>query len=118
MEIKIYFKSILGFILPLLILLLIINTLYFFDYIDNNIIKFLKIIIVIFSSFISGFIRGYNSISKGYISGLKLSGIIILFLFVFCLVLKSLKFSNIIYYLIITLTITFGSMVGINKKSS
>lgn len=118
MEIKIYLKSLLWFIIPLLILLLILNTFYYFDLISNNIIKYLKIIIILIPSFLTGLTRGYHSLNKGYINGLKLSGIIITFLLIISLILKEFNFTDIIYYIIITLTITFGSMVGINKKKS
>lgn len=118
MEIKIYLKSLLWFIIPLLILLLIANTFYYFDLISNNLMKYLKIIIVLIPSFISGFVRGYYSLTKGYINGLKLSSIIVIILFLSSIILKSFRFATIIYYLIIILTITFGSMVGINKKKN
>lgn len=116
MEIKIYLKSILSFFVSLLFLLLTINILYFFDIIDNSIIKFLKIFVILISSFIGGFIRGFNSTTKGYINGLKLSAIIISFFLIINISLTKFNFSNIIYYIIILLTITFGSMIGINKK--
>lgn len=118
MEIKLYLKSLLWFIILLILLLLFINTLYYFDIINNNIIKYLKILIMLIPSFISGFIRGYNSINKGYINGLKLSGIITAILFIFSLICQEFNLKDIIYYVIIILTITFGSMVGISKKSS
>ena len=73
METKLYLKSFLWFIIPLLLLLLIINTLYYFDLVNNNVIKYLKILIILIPSFISGLIRGLNSINKGYINGLKLN---------------------------------------------
>lgn len=118
METKLYLKSFLWFIIPLLLLLLIINTLYYFDLVNNSVIKYLKILIILIPSFISGLIRGLNSINKGYINGLKLSGIIIILFFVFSLIFKEFNIKDLIYYIIICLTITFGSMVGISKKSS
>lgn len=118
MEIKLYLKSFLWFIISLISLLLIINILYYFDIINNNLIKYLKIIIILVSSFLSGLVRGYHSLNKGYINGLKLSGIIIILLFIFSLILKEFNFKDIIYYLIIVLTITFGSMIGISRKTN
>ena len=117
LTLKLYFKSLLYLLVILLSLLLIINILYYNDLISNNIVKYLKIISVIIATFISGFICGNNADNKGYIHGLKLSGIVIIILFIPTLFFKEFKLLTVIYYLIITLSITVGSMVGINKKS-
>jgi len=118
MEIKIYLKSFLSFSITLIFLLLLTTILYYFDLINYNTTKYFKIVTIIISSFISGYIRGYNSINKGYINGLKLSGLIILILFLFSLIVKEFDLFDIIYYIIILLTTTFGSMVGISKKQA
>lgn len=118
MELKLYLKSFLWFIIPLIFLLLITNTLYYFDIINNNLIKYLKIIIILISSFLGGFVRGYNSINKGYINGIKLSLVITLIFLIISLITKSFNLSDIIYYIIIILTVTFGSMIGINRKTN
>lgn len=118
MDLKLYLKSLLWFVIPLFIFLLIINTLYYFDIVNNNLIKYLKIIIILISSFLGGLIRGYNSQNKGYINGLKLSFIIVIIFLIISLLLKSFNLTDIIYYIIIILTITFGSMVGINRKTN
>ena len=73
----------------------------------------------IISFFIGGIYIGKNSLSKGYINGLKLSLIIVIILFIMSLIFNNLKISRIIYYILTTICITFGSMIGINyiKKS-
>ena len=118
MEIKIYLKSLLFFLIPLVILLLILNTLYYFDIVNNSLIKYLKILILLIPCFISGLVRGFNSMNKGYINGLKLSFLIVLIFFVISLLLSEFHFKDLIYYIIISLTITFGAMIGINKKTN
>ena len=118
MELKKYLKSFIWFIIPLFLIILIINILYYFDIVDNNLVKYLKIIAILIPSFLSGLIRGYNSQNKGYINGIKLSLIIIIIFFVFSLILKSFNLFDLIYYIIIILTITFGSMVGISRKTN
>lgn len=114
--IKNYLKGILFFFIPLLVLLLIINTFYYFDIFSNNIMKYLKIVIILTSSFLSGFYIGFKSNNKGYINGLKFSLIIIGIFLLSSLLFKGFKFTSIIYYLIIIIVITLGSMLGINKK--
>ena len=118
METKTYLKCLLAFIITLLILLLISTILYYFDIINYNFVKYFKIFTIIVSSFISGFIRGINSLNKGYINGIKLSVIIVAILFIFSLIVRPFNFDDLIYYIIIILTTTFGAMVGISKKQS
>ena len=115
--IKNYLKGLLFFFIPLLILLLIINTFYYFDILSNNIMKYLKIVIILFSTFLSGFYIGFKSNNKGYINGLKCSLIIIGIFLLSSLLIKEFKFTSIIYYLIIIIVITLGSMLGINIKN-
>lgn len=116
MKIKYLLKGLLFFFIPFVILLLVINTFYYFDIFSNNIIKYLKIIIVLLSSIISGFYIGYNSKDKGYLNGIKFSLIIVFLFFLSNLFISKFKFITIIYYLIIITVITIGSMIGINKK--
>lgn len=118
MKKNVYFKCLLGFMIPLLFMLLLLNTMYYYDIVNNNIVKFLKIFVVVISSFISGIIRGYNSINKGYINGIKLSIIVIITLLIISLILGEFNIKDIIYYIIIALSITFGSMIGINKRKN
>ncbi len=111
-------KSVLLILGLLLISSLIINILYYFDVINNNFIKYLKMILSIISFFIGGIYIGKKSLSKGYINGLKLSLIIVIISLLFSIIFNNLKVSRIIYYILTTISITFGSMIGINKKES
>lgn len=118
MKIKRFLKGLLFFFISLFIFLLIIHTFYYLDIFNNNIMKYLKIIIVLISSIISGFYIGYNSLNKGYLNGIKFSLIIILIFFISNLFIDKFKFITLIYYLIIVITIIIGSMIGINKKKN
>lgn len=109
--------TILIFIL-LFISSLIINIIYYFDIINNNLINYLKMFIAILIFFIAGIYIGKKSESKGYLNGLKLSLIIVIITLLLSIIFNNFKVSKIIYYLIITSCITFGSMIGINKKES
>jgi len=95
---------------------LIINILYYFDIINNNIIRYFKLILSLLSFFIGGYYMGINSPNKGYLYGLRLSLLVITILLTLGIIFNNLKVSRIIYYLIVTFTITFASMIGINKK--
>ncbi len=115
--IKNYLKAI-GIILILLLSFsLIINSLYYFDIINNDFTKYLKLFLSILSFFIGGIYIGKHSLNKGYINGLKLSIIIIFIFLITGIIFNNLSFLRIIYYLIIAFCITFGSMIGISKKA-
>lgn len=118
MKLKNYLKGLLFFFIPFILLLLIIHTFYYFDIFSNQIMKYLKIIIILISSLTSGFYIGYTSNNKGYLNGLKFSLIIIMLFFITNLFISKFKFITLIYYLIISLVIIIGSMIGINKKEN
>ena len=111
-----YLKSFLYFFIPFIILLFITTLLYYFNLINNNVIKYLKIITLILSTFIGGFKIGKLSNSKGYIKGIILGLIIVFIFFIVSLFTKSFKVTLIIYYLIIIITTALGSIIGINKN--
>ena len=89
----------------------------YFNLFSDNIIKVLKLSIPIISTFISGIIMGRNSIKKGFIEGLKLGLIIIFILIIIGLILGEFKLSSVLFYIILIISTTFCSMLGINKKS-
>lgn len=111
-------KSVLLVIILLFISSIIINLLYYYDIINNNLIKYLKMFLAITSYFISGVYIGKKSINKGYINGLKLSLIVVIISLLLAIIFNNIKVTMIVYYLITTICITFGSMIGINKNNS
>ena len=111
-------KSFLLIIILLFISSLIINILYYFDIIGNNLVKYLKMFLIIASCFIGGIYIGRKTEYKGYISGLKLSLIISLFFIIAGIVFNNLNFNKVVFYLIIITCITFGSMIGISKNKT
>lgn len=115
--VKNFFKAIIIILSLLFIFSIIINILYYFDIISNNLSKYIKLLVSIITFFIGGVYIGKNSLSKGYINGLKLSLIMVLFFIVMGIIFGNLKPLRIVYYLIITTCITFGAMIGISKKT-
>ena len=111
-----YLKGFLYFFVPFIVLLFIISILYYFDILNNQIIKYFKIIILLLSTLSGGFYIGKQSESKGYLSGLKLSGGIIFLFLIINLIMGGFKWYHLVYYLIIMVTTCIGSMIGINKK--
>lgn len=111
------FLFIIGSILVLTFLITIFN---YFDIMSDKVASIFKIIIPVISLFIGGFYIGKKSLKKGFIEGLKLGLIfsIILILFNFLGLNNSFKLKYILFYLILIISSTLGSMIGINIKKS
>jgi len=70
--------------------------------------------------FIIGFEFGKKAQKKGYLEGLKIGGCLIFLLLVINLLFYQTGFSleRILYYAVLILSSTLGSMLGINKKNT
>lgn len=117
MNIKKYLVS-LGYIFVFVICLTLFLTIfYYFDILSYNAIKVLKIVISIVSSFIGGFVIGKKSDNKGFLSGIKLGVIYVFIIFLLSILgLSSIKWGNLLFYLMVILSSMLGSMFGINKN--
>ena len=96
----------------------IITILNYFNIINGKILSVFMILIIISALFVGGYLIGKNSKQNGWLEGIKLSLIIIaiLALFNYLCLKKEFHLTQIIYYLILTIACTLGSMVGINKR--
>ncbi len=110
-------KFILTIFISIMILGLILNTLYYFDIINNNIYNIMKMVIVLGVLFINALFLGKNSNKYGIVEGLKLGAIFLLVMVILKLITNS-SFDTraIIYSIIILLTTSVGAVIGINKK--
>ena len=116
-NLKKYLSRLFYTFLYLLGAMLFITTLYYFNLMNESVYKVFKIIILIISMFVSGFILGRKAKSKGYLEGIKFSLMMILIFLVSTVLLgEPLKLTIIIYYLIILMSTTFGSMLGMSLK--
>lgn len=114
---KIYGLRLTYTIASILLSLLFITILYYFNIIGGTTYKILKIILLLLNIFISSFILGKTANNKGFLEGIKFATIIIpTFLILTLLTNQTLQIKVIIYYLIILLASTFGGMVGISRK--
>ncbi len=114
-----YLKTI-GFEFILLIILTLITTiLYYFNLISSGTNNILKIITFIIVFIFTGIYIGKNSNKKGWLEGLKISGInILIFLLVALLFKYDFNILQFLYYLITSVTVVIGSMIGINFKKN
>ena len=113
-----YLKSLLYILISLIISSLIIALFSYFNILVSSAIKYFKLILVILSFMIGGLYIGKKSGSKGYIEGLKVSAISILIILLLNLLGFNYFFSInlLILYIIIIISTTLGSIIGINKK--
>lgn len=102
-----------GFVFVLPLFLAILNLLKLKTY-DVVLLIFMIII-----SLISGFLIGKKSSKKGYLNGIILGIAFCLFLFIFSLLFKNnYTINTFVYYLIIIVSCSIGSMFGIQKKET
>lgn len=112
-----YLKRTLITILAIIISLSLVTTLYYFDLINTSVYKYLKLFTLLINILINSYILGKVASSKGYLEGLKNGFIFIGLFLVISLILRlKLPLKSILYYFIILLTSTLGSMVGISRK--
>ena len=109
-------NALLLFLILIIIFTLLINILYYSNLLNGNMIRYFKIIIFFFFFFILGIYMGLNSPNKGYLYGLRLSLIVVTISIILAIIFNKLNVTKFIYYLIAISCITFGSMLGINKK--
>ena len=114
---KKYGKVILMWSIVIIVYLLLLTLLNYFQIIKfNNIIK-INFIAIAIITFIFGIMTGKTSTKKGYIEGLKTGALIVILLFLLNLLfLRNFNLHIFIYYITIIISSTFGSMVGINLK--
>ena len=108
--------AIIGIYIGLIFLISLFNFLFLSEIAS----KYIIFILTIALSFILSFKFGKNRINKGYLSGIKVSIIIIIIFNVlnFLLIRNKYTIARLIYYLIIILVSVFASIIGINKKAS
>ncbi len=110
-------KIIVTTILSIIILGFILTTLYYFDIISNNIYNIMKMVIVLLSLFINAFFLGKNSSKYGLVEGLKLGAIVLIIMFIMKIFTSSsFDIRTVIYSIIILLTTSIASVIGINRK--
>ena len=115
-----YFKVLSYVFMPILIINIVLSCLYYFNILSSKSLNIFNIILVMLSMFISGLYLGKKANKKGYLEGIKI-GLIIIFLFFIISYLafdKSINIKTFIYYTLLLISSTIGSMLGINRKKN
>ncbi len=115
-----YLLKTLGYYAIFIILITFICSLLNLIGVNSTITNLMIFLFNILMFFILGFKNGKKANSKGYIAGLKMSGLFLIVLIVINLFTAKKFFSiaTVIYYLILVLAGTAGGMMGINKKDA
>ncbi len=114
---KNYFKAIAYTFLYLIVLILLLTMLHYFNIINDSLLDIGKLIAVFISLFIGGFKVSKQELKKGWLAGLKLSLMIIIIFFLLSLCFSfKIGLRTLIYYLIIITSAMMGSIIKINKK--
>lgn len=111
-------KSFIYIVSILFVSTIMITLLNYVDIFGSKLTNIFKIVSIIASLFVGGFIMGKSAKSKGWLEGLKLSLIIIGILLIlnYVILKSSFEIRNLIFYLILMISGIFGSMIGINKN--
>ena len=100
----------------ILALLFFITTIYYFNLITMKTFSILKLLVILISTFITSFLLGTKTKNKGYLEGIKQSLILIVIFLIPTIITSNFNLKVFIYYLIILITGSLGSMIGINRK--
>ncbi len=106
----------LGVLLLFTFILAIFNSLNILYFKATNTIIFIGMVFVLF---IIGFEFGKKAPKQGYLEGLKIGFCLIFLMIIINLIFYQTGFSfeRILYYTVLILSSTLGSMIGINKKN-
>lgn len=117
-----YLKKIgisLGIGFPLFFIFIFLLTLLeYINFISPTTKNIFFILFILASFLISGFILGKKSLKKGWLEGIKLSIIEIIIFMCINLVFKNWQIKSIVFYLLIFISTTFGSMLGVTKRKN
>ena len=117
-KLKSYFKVILIGLLFMIAFAFLLGVLQNFNLFYGKVSEIFMFIYMAILFFIIGFLVGKKATRKGYLEGIKISLSLIFILIVINVLFYQTGFSleRTIYYFILILSSTMGSMIGINKK--
>ena len=117
-KLKSYFKVILIGLLFMLVFAFLLGVLQNFNLFYGKASEVFMFIYMAILFFIIGFLVGKKATHKGYLEGIKISLSLIFILIVINVLFYQTGFSleRTIYYFILILSSTLGSMIGINKQ--
>lgn len=115
-----YVKSFGYSLLVLIVSSFLMTVLSYFNIINESFLMILELVLPILSFFIAGILIGRKASKKGYLEGLKISLLMVIFIFLFNLLAfgKMIDFKTVLSFLIWIFASMFGSILGINKSKN
>lgn len=113
------YLKIIGYMIGIILIsTFLITILNYFNILSSLTISYLKLIIVLITTFYCSILIGNSCVKNGWLEGLKfgISIVVLMILFSYLGLGESLTYKNIIYYIIIIITAILGGMIGINRK--
>ena len=108
-----YLKTLIFEFIILISMLIITTILYYFNITGSSINNIFNILVFIITFILSGIYIGRRSNKRFYLEGIKISGINIFIFIIISLIFKlGFDYRNILYYLLIIILTTFGSILG------
>lgn len=103
--------------LSLIIGLLLLTLLSYYDLISDKLLNIFEILLIIITMFSSGFMIGKKSTKKGWLEGFKNGFIFYVILFILNLLfIRNFNLKLLVYFILLILPSMLGSMIGILKK--
>ncbi len=116
LNLKKYGFGLLYSLITILVCSLLINCFYYFDKINPTMYRSLTLIVPLLALMIAGFFVGRRSSKKGWLEGIKVGAIIVVFFFIFSFLAfnQGLSLKQLLFDVILMVSSIFGSMLGIN----
>lgn len=116
-KLKKYLKPVVLFLGTFVFYLLLLLLLNYTGVIKLGSIVKINFVVISVITLLLGVIEGKKTSKKGYLEGLKLGGIVVAILFLLNLLFyRTFNVYILLYYLVIVVSSTIGSMIGINLK--
>lgn len=105
-----------SIVASLALLTFLLSFVYYFDWISTETYKVFKISILVITLILNSIFLGRNSIKNGYMEGIKLGVMLILFCTLVSISSNQISIHLIVYNVILLACTTLGGMIGINTK--
>lgn len=117
-KIKNFSLAILYTVCIIIVSTFIITLLSYFNLMSDKVVSIFKIIIPVLSLLIGGIVIGRKSIKKGFTKGLYLGLIFSFLMIIFNYLILNIpfKFKYLMFHIILIISSSLGSMIGINIK--
>ncbi len=110
-----YLKSFGLFCIILVVYLLIMSLLYYFELLSYNTLSIINFIVSILLFFILGFRVSSLEGKRGYLNGFLIAVCVVILFMLISLIISKLTLSSLVYYLSLILSSIIGGIIGVSK---